>query len=153
LHSIADGVYAGVISQAELIERESKYSSDGFRVVLRLQVEIEDEDGETVSLFSNANVSWSKKATMVKLLEDLKFLPAPGEGLQLRDLVGLGVQAMIENVERDGTTFSNIVSLKQSGSKRTSGIQFAPPQRRAPVKKVSAVVEQDEEQDFIDDED
>lgn len=111
--SIEDGVYEGETSNAELQEWESKFSEDGTRVVLSIRVEVEDADGETVDLYIAPNFSWSKRGKMIKVLENLDMLPAPGERLDLEDLVGIPVQVMVENVEKDGETYSNIIRMKR----------------------------------------
>lgn len=111
---ISDGTYSGTLITAELTEKESKFSPDGVRVVLNLKVEIYDEAGNPVHLYLAPNYNWSERGNMIKILEKLDALPEPGEGLELQTLVGLPVSAIVENVEKDGRTFSNIVSLRRA---------------------------------------
>jgi hypothetical protein len=135
--SIEDGVYEGETSHAEFQEWESKFSEDGTRVVLSIRVEVEDADGELVDLYISPNYSWSKRGNMVKVLENLDILPGPGERLQLEDLVGIPVQVMVENVEKDGETYSNIIRMKtlaQNRSKSARSLEKKIPKKR-PIPK------------------
>jgi hypothetical protein len=111
--SISDGMYEGTTAYAELQERECRFSKDGTRVVLSIRVEVEDEDGETVDLYVAPNYSWSKRGHMMQLLESLDALPEPGESIALQDLVGIPVQVLVENVEKNGEVYSNIVRIKK----------------------------------------
>lgn len=112
--TVADGAYDGNTMSAELLERESKFSGDGTRVVLNIKVEVLDEEGEKVELYVSPNLSWSKRGNMIKILEGLGALPEPGESLRLADLVGIPVRVMVENVDKDGETYSNIIRIKRT---------------------------------------
>lgn len=112
--TVADGAYNGSIRSAEFAERDSQYSDDGKRIVLNIKVEVTDEDGETVDLYISPNYSWSSRGNMVKILEKLEALPAPGESIALDDLIDIPVQVIVENVEKDNVTYSNIVSIKRT---------------------------------------
>ncbi|MFV2046293.1 hypothetical protein ACEWK1_02850 [Metabacillus sp. YM-086] len=114
--NIDDGSFKGITAFAELAERDSQYSEDGKRVVLNIKVEVEDDEGELVDLYISPNYSWSKRGKMIKLLEKIDCLPAPGESIDLDDLVGIPVQVIVENVEKDGEVYSNIVSIKRDKS-------------------------------------
>ena len=120
--NVPDGSYNGLISSVEFAERDSQYSDDGKRIVLNIKVEVTDEDGETVDLYISPNYSWSPRGNMMKILEKLEALPAPGESISLEELVDMPVQVIVENVEKDNVTYSNIMSIKrieQSISKKT----------------------------------
>lgn len=111
--NVYDGSYKGITTFTELAERDSQFTEDGKRVVLNIKVEVEDDEGETVDLYIAPNYSWSKKGKMIKILEKLDALPATGESISLEDLVGIPVQVIVENVEKDGEMYSNIVSIKR----------------------------------------
>lgn len=126
--SITDGAYNGETAHAEFVERDSQYTDDGKRVVLNIKVEVEDDEGEVVDLYIAPNYTWSKRGSMMKILEKLGALPAPGESIDLDELVGIPVQVIVENVEKDGETYSNIVSIKR--------IKTAPSQRPIQNKSI-----------------
>lgn len=132
--TIEDGTYDGVIASIELVERESKYSKDGTRVVLNTKIEVEDAEGDTVDLFYAVNYSWSKKGNMLKFLEKLDALPNPGQSTRLSDLVGMTVRVSVENVTKDGETYSNIISIRKLEElrNRVTSPQQAPPRRPLP---------------------
>ncbi|MFJ8263017.1 hypothetical protein ACIQ4I_13870 [Rummeliibacillus sp. NPDC094406] len=111
--TIPDGAYNGETTKAEFLERDSQYSEDGKRVVLNIKIEVEDDAEEVIDLYIAPNYSWSKQGNMMKILEKLDVLPAPGESIDLDELVGIPVQVIVENVEKDGETYSNIVSIKR----------------------------------------
>lgn len=111
--TIPDGAYNGEMTNAEFVERDSQYSEDGKRVVLNIKVEVEDDEGEVVDLYIAPNYTWSKRGSMIKILEKLGALPAPGESIDLDELVGIPVQVIVENIEKDDETYSNIVSIKR----------------------------------------
>lgn len=131
--SIEDGVFEGETSHVELQEWESKFSEDGTRVVLSIKVEVEDAEGELVDLYIAPNYSWSKRGNMSKVLENLNMLPEPGERLNLEDLVGIPVQVMVENVEKDGETYSNIIRLKRLAQNRSASARI--PEKKVPRKR------------------
>ncbi len=111
--TIPDGAYNGETTNAELVERDSQYSDDGKRVALNIKIEVEDDEGEVVDLYIAPNYSWSKRGKMIKILEKLDVLPDPGESVDVDEIVGIPVQVIVENVEKDGETYSNIVSIKR----------------------------------------
>lgn len=111
--NVSDGAYNGFIRLAEFAERDSQYSDDGKRIVLNIKVEVTDEENETVDLYISPNYSWSTRGNMLKILEKLEALPAPGESISLEDLVDMPVQVIVENVEKDNVTYSNIMSIKR----------------------------------------
>ncbi|KGA97227.1 hypothetical protein AJ85_17075 [Alkalihalobacillus alcalophilus ATCC 27647 = CGMCC 1.3604] len=130
--NVDDGSYKGITTFAELAERDSQFSDDGKRVVLNIKVEIEDDEGEMVDLYIAPNYSWSKKGKMIKLLEKLDCLPAPGESIDLDDLVGIPVQVIVENVEKDGEVYSNIVSIKRD---KTEKVKKKPKPTKEAIRK------------------
>lgn len=112
-NNVNDGSYPGEINLAEFVERESKFSDDGMRIMLNMRIKLYLENDESVELYHAVNYTWSQKGHMIKILEKLEMLPAPGEKLDLDQLVGLPVQVIVENVIKDGVTYSNIVSIKR----------------------------------------
>lgn len=116
--TIMEGAYNGETISAVLVEKESQFSADGFRVVLIIKVEVQDQDDETVELYSSSNFSWSKRGRMLKVLEKLEALPDQGESINLEELEGIPVQVIVENIEKDGEIYSNIVSMKKIKQKK-----------------------------------
>lgn len=111
--TVADGAYNGFTRSVEFAERDSQYSDDGKRIVLNIKVEVTDEGGETVDLYISPNYSWSPRGNMMKILEKLEALPAPGESIALDGLIDIPVQVIVENVEKDNVKYSNIMSIKR----------------------------------------
>ncbi|WP_026393482.1 hypothetical protein [Acetobacterium malicum] len=130
--NVSDGSYFGKITQAELLERESAFSEDGKQIVLNVRTEVIDNNGDCVELYYSVNYTWSNKGRMVKFLEKLELLPAPGETLELDTLVGLSVQVIIENVIKENVTYSNIVSMKRRDVKQHSEQSIQQPERSLP---------------------
>lgn len=145
--TVADGAYNGFIRSAEFAERDSQYSDDGKRIVLNIKVEVTDEDGETVDLYISPNYSWSPRGNMMKILEKLEALPAPGESISLEDLVDMPVQVIVENVEKDNVTYSNIMSIKRIKQNISKKTIFKKPLKNANTSKNNEQVE-DESDDF-----
>ncbi len=141
--NIDEGSYKGITTLAELAERDSQYSEDGKRVVLNIKVEVEDDEGEMVDLYISPNYSWSKRGKMIKLLEKLDCLPAPGEAIDLDDLVGIPVQVIVENVEKDGEIYSNIVSIKRD---KTEKVKKKPSKQEIRKKAVARQAEERKKQ-------
>lgn len=111
---VQEGVYNGCeIESADIMERGSQFHETGKRDVLNLKVRIPLPNGDFAILFYAPNLSWGAKSRMVKLLQDLEALPDPGEDLDLDSLVGMKVTVFVENVEKDGKTYSNIVKMKK----------------------------------------
>lgn len=128
--TIADGAYIGKTVFVELVERDSHYTENGKRVVLNIKFEVEDHDGKIVDLYLSPSLSWSKKGKMLPLLDKLGVLPEPGESMDLDELVGIHVQVIVENNEKDGMTYSNIISVKRIEKNQTNTIV-----KKKPLKK------------------
>lgn len=111
-NTLANGAYLGQILVAQLAERNSKYSEDGKMVVLELTIRVEDGE-EIIPMKFAVNYSWSKMGKLIGVLENLELLPEPGEDLCLDDFVGIPVEVIVENSEKDGNNFSNIVRIKK----------------------------------------
>lgn len=120
--NVPDGSYSGFIRSVEFAERDNFYKPDEKRIVVIFKIEVTDEEDEAVDLYLSPNYSWSARGHLVKILEKLEALPAPGEAIALDDLIDMSVQVIVENVEKDNVTYSNIVSIKrikQSTPKKT----------------------------------
>ena len=109
----SEGSHEGVITLVELVERKSRFDADGKRVMLNFHIEVEDETGELIELYSAVNYTWSAKGQMIKTLEKLGFLPSPGQAIDLKKMINTPVLVVTENVVKDGVTYSNIVSIKR----------------------------------------
>lgn len=134
-YTVPDGAYNGVTQMAELAERDSKYSKDGKRVVLNIMIEVQDSDGQKVRLYVSPTYTWSKRGNMVKIFDRLGVEVPPGEGVSLEKLVNIPVQVVVENVVKDGVTYSNVVSIKRTIKKV-----------KKPIKKKNQLVSQIEEE-------
>lgn len=133
--NIANGTYVGTIEKAEVKEFDCNFNDDGIRTALNIKVEVEDGNGETVVLYTSPNFTWSKKGNMVKLLDDINALPEPGEDLVLEGLVGIPVKVMVENVKKDGETYSNIIRMKRDDEAKVKGEGKKTDNKTAPKKK------------------
>ena len=144
LKEIPDGAYKGFTKHAGFEEKDDKFNG-GIRVVLNLKVEVSNNEGELVDLYTCANYSWSSKGNMIKLLEKLNCLPKPGEEISLDDLVDIPVQVIVENVEKDGERYPNIISIKRiSDYKVSAKMQSA----QKPSKNDKRVLKQEMEQNI-----
>jgi len=143
---VEEGVRKGTIDSVALKEVESKFSDTGKRIVLNIKVLVEDEDGEEVALYLSPNFTWSSKGKMVKVLQDLDCLPEAGEKLDLDAMVGMKVKVVIENIEKDGVEYSNIISMKRAKESKFSSIK----NRKIPSRK-SIFEEELEEVEELDD--
>ena len=108
-----EGAHFNVIELAELVERDSKFTDDGKQTKLKIRTGAVDDNGDPVALYYEVNYTWHPKGNMYKLLEKLEMMPIPGEALDLDKMIGLPVQIIVENVIKDGVTYSNIVSMKR----------------------------------------
>lgn len=129
-----DGVTSGVIVSVTTEKREDTYKG-GTRDVLEVHVNVESDDGEPVTLYSFYNINWSKKSNLMKFLDKLGKIPTLGESIELADLVGLPVQVTVENVEKNGETYSNIVSIRKL-------------EKQTPNHKSQPAIEDDDLSDF-----
>lgn len=146
---VEEGIHNGVIDSVVLKEVESKFSETGKRIVLNIKVLVEDEDGEEVTLYLSPNFTWSSKGKMIKVLQDLECLPEAGETLDIEAMVGMKVKVVIENVEKDGIEYSNIISMKKvKESKLATNMN-----RRLPSRKSSTEQDVTEIEDWYDMED
>ncbi|WP_312505943.1 hypothetical protein [Lysinibacillus sp.] len=141
--NVSDGAYNGFIRLAEFVERDCQYSADGKRIVLNIKVEVIDEEGETVDLYIAPNYSWSKLGKMVKILEKLEVLPNPGESISLEELVDMPVLVIVENVEKDNVTYSNIKSIERTKQSTSKNAIIKKTLENANKPKISAHVEDD----------
>jgi len=140
-NSVTDGRHEGILRSAELVERESTYTADGYRVTLNIKVEVEDEVGDPVYLYLSPTYSWSQRGKMLGILEKLEVLPEPGKSLDLADLVDLPVTIIVENVEKDSRCFSNIVSIKRARPARKSD-------KQASKRRQAMVEEPDDDEEY-----
>lgn len=145
--NVDDGDYFGETVSAELVERESNFSDDGTRVVLSIKIEVQDESGDIVDLYVSPNYTWSKKGKMIKILEELDVLPKPGESIDIGDLVGIPVQVLVENTEKNGEIYSNIISIKKVKEKPPIKKSIS---RVGTKKSVSRLVKISEKESILD---
>jgi len=107
-----DGSYDGETVHAAFDEKDDKFNG-GTRTVLNLGYAVVDDDGELVRLYQFLNYNWNERSNMFKTLEKLGKLPKPGENIQLSELVGIPVRIRVENVVKNGETYSNVISVQK----------------------------------------
>ncbi len=112
-YNLGVGPQKGKIFSVEVKEFDSLYHDSGKRVALNTKVEFIKPNGEFVYLYYAPTITWSEKGKLMKMLQDLDVVPAEGEELDINALIGMKVTATIENVERDGTVYSNIVRIQK----------------------------------------
>lgn len=142
--NVPDGVYPGQLESVEIKEMESRFHPDGKREVVNFKVNVQLPDGDTETFYVSPTFTWSLKGKFVKHLDDLEALPEPGENLNLDRLAGMNVTVFVENTEKDGQTYSNIVKMKRRKA-------TAAPKPPVPTKRVIQPVEVDEDHFFDDD--
>ena len=121
-----EGMRKAILDSLKVREVASSFHSSGKRDVLDFRVQVFNDNGESVYLHYTPTLTWSPKGKLMSTLQELDSIPAVGEELDLDSLVGMEVMALIENVERNGTVYSNIVKLKKrvdSLSKISKGLK------------------------------
>ncbi|NMM65121.1 hypothetical protein HBE96_21285 [Clostridium sp. P21] len=137
---VEEGMHKGAIDSVVLKEVESKFSGTGKRIVLNIKVIVEDEDGKEVALYLSPNFTWSTKGKMIKVLQDLECLPEAGERLDIDAMVGMKVKVVVENTEKDGIEYSNIISMKRAKESKVPSNK----NRKIPQRKTSSQEELEE---------
>lgn len=112
-YAVNEGAHNGRIFSVEVKEFDSVYHDSGKRDALNTKVEFIKPNGEFVYLYYAPTITWSEKGKLMKMLHDLEVVPAEGEELDTNALIGMKVTATIENVERDGIVYSNIVRIQK----------------------------------------
>ncbi|ESU34155.1 hypothetical protein G3A_02485 [Bacillus sp. 17376] len=110
---LSEGAQEGRIFSVEVKEFPSVYHDSGKRDALNTKVEFIKPNGEFVYLYYAPTITWSEKGKLMKMLHDLDVVPAEDEELDINSLIGMKVTATIENVERDGIVYSNIVRIQK----------------------------------------
>lgn len=142
---VEEGMHKGTIDSVVLKEVESKFSDTGKRIVLNIKVLVEDEEGEEVVLYLSPNFTWSTKGKMLKVLQDLECLPEAGRTLDIDAMIGMKVNVVIENVEKDGIEYSNILSMKRAKESKLPSNK----NRKVPSRK--SILEEDTDVEDLDD--
>src|SRR6056297_198710 len=100
-----DGRYPGTIVSSKLREGKDRFNG-GQRKFLNLGIEVDAGDGGTRKVFYGCNYyddrEWSSKLKIYRLLENLDRLPEPGEALDIKSLVGMEVDVMIQAKSKNG---------------------------------------------------
>ncbi|NTU22479.1 hypothetical protein HPY28_19335 [Brevibacillus sp. HB1.2] len=141
---VPDGVYNGQLESVEIKELESSFHPNGKRTAVNFKINIKLPDDEVETLYVSPTYTWSMKGKLIKQLDDLEALPEPGESLDLDRLEGMNVTVYVENTEKDGQTYSNIVKM----TKRKPAEVPRPPM---PRKRANKPVEVDIDSFFGDD--
>lgn len=111
-----EGLHEGTIEAVELKELASDYHPSGKRIAVMIKVSVEDGHRNSVSICEFPTYTWDERGNWYKILKDLDMLPEPGEEFVLDDLVGLKVKVMVENVEKNQKTYSNIAKMRRINS-------------------------------------
>lgn len=109
---IEDGFYNGVTKKAVIEIKDNSYSNTK-RYVLKVTVDVIDEENCKVSLFAWFNMDWRPNSRFFKLLKDFAILPEKGEELDMKKLEGLAVRVQVKNKEKNGYNYSNVASIKK----------------------------------------
>lgn len=109
---IEDGFYNGVTKKAVIEIKDNSYSNTK-RYVLKVTVDVIDEENCKVPLFAWFNVDWRPNSRFFKLLKDFAILPEKGEELDMKKLEGLAVRVQVKNKEKNGYNYSNVASIKK----------------------------------------
>lgn len=112
-YALNEGAQNAKIFSVEIKEFPSIYHASGKRDALNTKVEFIKPNGDFVYLYYAPTITWSEKGKFMKMLHDLDVVPAEGEELDINTLIGMRVTATIENVERDGIVYSNIVRIQK----------------------------------------
>lgn len=119
---IKAGIRAGIIGSVEVKELDSSYSLTGKRLALNIKTLVKDEDSEEeVILYFAPNLTWNIKGKMMKTLKGLECVPEPGKALEMDLMVGMRVNVVIENNEKDGIKYSNIITMTKDKESNTLG--------------------------------
>ena len=110
---LSEGEQNGRIFSLEVKEFDSIYHDSGKREALVIKVEFIKPNGEIIHIDYAPTITWSEKGRLMKTLHDLDVVPAEGEELDTNMLKGMRVKATIENVERNGIVYSNIVRIQK----------------------------------------
>ena len=111
--NVPDGQYNGKITAADISEVDStKYPGEKFDV-LNFKVKVKDDEGNEVTLLDRVTCTWGRNGRLMARLESLGMLPEEGEDLDLDAFIGLQVTVQVENSEKDGRTYSNIINMEK----------------------------------------
>ena len=124
-----DGVYKGYLTKAENLIVNSAFTDTGKKETIVFKAIIKNNDGEEVELPFFNNLTWSKYGNLHKTLVELDRLPKEGEIFDLTSVEGILVEVTVENNEKNGIVYSNIVELKKisdpQSKKSARGITLA----------------------------
>jgi hypothetical protein len=110
--NLADGFYAATIQRVDVKTEKSRFSADGERVALNLFIQVE-HGMEKVVLCSLVTANLSPKSKLTQLLDDLGMLPSMNGDFDTDSLIGMFVTVLLENVVRNGATYTNVVKIKK----------------------------------------
>ena len=128
---ITDGTHNATIKNANRELRSSKFEGKGDWESASLEIDVEAPNG-SIKKYYIVPLSWGSRSKWLQLLSNLGIEIEPGESFRLSSLVGTAVTVEIQNVERDGKNYSNIVTVK----KRSLTV-VQTPKKRMPPKRLS----------------
>lgn len=116
------GVYTGELVSVERSEYPSDYHDSGKREALDMKYRLSDGDGNAGTVMDYPTLSFDHRSNLHKTLKGLNALPDRGEGLDLDELEGTRVRAVVEvEQKRGGGEYNKIVQVSELEEEEESG--------------------------------
>ena len=143
-HSISEGYHTATIASLEYRLVTDNYSDDKAEIPRLVPTfDVVSDDGEEATLTKYFSILWSEKSNLRKLAKATQRLPDHGDNFDPDTLIGAKLIVVVENKEKDGKTYSNIVDfLPPKVAKKAKAPQ--PPQ-------IEVEFEDEEEDDDVED--
>lgn len=109
---VEDGPTPGTITAVNRETRPSIYQEGSEWTLARLTIDVHICRGNVRKYF-DVPLSWASKSKWSQTLAALGITVAPGEAFKLSSLINSPVIAHIENVERNGNSYSNVVAIEK----------------------------------------
>ena len=107
---VLDGKRDGTMISFFTETKKSKFTGKD-RTTLTYGVEVEDDDGDPVTLLYFVTVDWKPESEFMTLLENFNRMPKIGKGFDAEWLIGEEVSVIVENNKKDGKKYSNIKEI------------------------------------------
>lgn len=136
---VPDGERDGEIIAVDMCEIDSiKYPGTKLDAI-NFKVKVKGEHGVDMTLFHRLLFTWGRNTKFMETLENLEMVPAEGEELDIDAFVGMKVIVEVENREKDGKNYSNIINMTkrkpQMPSKQVSVKKVAPKPSSKPTEE------------------
>lgn len=120
---ITNGTYPAKIVDVNAETCPSKYPGGDDWILVTLVNKVQTDKGD-ITKFFEVPMSWNPNSKWMQLLDELGLTVDEGETFKSAFLNGLSVVVEVENVERGGKRYSNIVMIKkQPGVVSTSSMK------------------------------